>query len=382
MNRLAFPCLLLIFFLAASTLSARTRNAGLGPLEVRNHYPVTHAYLWMYPESTATLPDGEALTSYSFSMANTFVNTQGSTKKITKTEYDRGIVASDFESGEAAGQVVPNLGLYMDVESYRQNFRFKYGMSASFEVSLEVPFLTMTGGIMDEYVEAFHAMVGVSDGEQEGAYREYSDRNKFGFYIARNGELLVANDSGVFGDTFLGKRGDTSIGAKWNVWEGGRIMPAFTLKLNYKVANGEKGDDGLASSGNDDHGYMMTFSKGFDPWFVYFGQGMTNFGSNPDWVSDSVFHRFISLEWMMFSNQSLVIQNVIQSSIYPAEGNPSSDIPEEIRNYNLQASTALIMLGYKLQIYNLQFDTGFVQDYSNRGNETDFVVFFEAGLRW
>jgi hypothetical protein len=382
MNRLSFPTLLLFLLLAMSHLDARTRNAGLGPLEVRNHYPVTHAYLWMYPESTATLPDGEALTSYSFSMANTFVNTQGSTQKITKTEYDRGIVASDFESGEAAGQVVPNLGLYMDVESYRQNFRFKYGMSASFEVSLEVPFLTMTGGVMDEYVEAFHAMVGVSDGEQEGAYREYSDRNKFGFYIARNGELLVANDSGVFGDTFLGKRGDTSLGAKWNVWEGGRIMPAFTLKLNYKVANGEKGDDGLASSGSDDHGYMMTFSKGFDPWFVYFGQGMTNFGSNPDWISDSVFHRFISLEWMMFTNQSLVIQNVIQSSIYPAEGNPSSDIPEEVRNYNLQASTALIMLGYKLQIYNLQFDTGFVQDYSNRGNETDFVVFFEAGLRW
>ena len=73
---------------------------------------------------------------------------------------------------------------------------------------------------------------------------------------------------------------------------------------------------------------------------------------------------------------------VIQSSIYPAEGNPSSNIPEEVRNYNLQASTALIMLGYKLQVYNLQFDTGFVQDYSNRGNETDFVVFFEAGLRW
>ncbi len=382
MNRLSFPTLLLFLLLAMSHLDARTRNAGLGPLEVRNHYPVTHAYLWMYPESTATLPDGEALTSYSFSMANTFVNTQGSTQKITKTEYDRGIVASDFESGEAAGQVVPNLGLYMDVESYRQNFRFKYGMSTSFEVSLEVPFLTMTGGVMDEYVEAFHAMVGVSDGEQEGAYREYSDRNKFGFYIARNGELLVANDSGVFGDTFLGKRGDTSLGAKWNVWEGGRIMPAFTLKLNYKVANGEKGDDGLTSSGSDDHGYMMTFSKGFDPWFIYFGQGMTNFGSNPNWISDSVFHRFISLEWMMFTNQSLVIQNVIQSSIYPAEGNPSSDIPEEVRNYNLQASTALIMLGYKLQIYNLQFDTGFVQDYSNRGNETDFVVFFEAGLRW
>ncbi|MDA0857503.1 MAG: DUF3187 family protein, partial [Proteobacteria bacterium] len=248
--------------------------------------------------------------------------------------------------------------------------------------SLEVPFLTMTGGIMDEYVEAFHAMVGVSDAEQEGAYREYSDRNKFGYYIARNGELLVADDSPIHGDTFLGMRGDTSLGIKWNLWEGGRIMPAFTLKLNYKVANGEKTDGGQVSSGSDDRGYMFTFSKGFDPWFVYFGQGMTSFGKNPSWVSDSVFHRFISLEWMMFSNQSLVIQNVIQTSMFPAEGDPSSSIPEEVRNYNLQASTALIMVGYKIQIYNLQFDTGFVQDYSNRGNETDFVVFFDAGLRW
>ena len=84
----------------------------------------------------------------------------------------------------------------------------------------------------------------------------------------------------------------------------------------------------------------------------------------------------------MFSNQSLIFQNVIQTSIFPEEGDPSSLIPEEIRNYNLQASTALIMIGYKIQIYNLQFDTGFVQDYSNRGNETDFVVFFDAGLRW
>ena len=136
----------------------------------------------------------------------------------------------------------------MDVESYRQNFRFKYGMSASFEVSLEVPFLTMTGGIMDEYVEAVHATLGVSDGEREGAYREYSDRNKFGYFVARNGELLVADDSSVFGDTFFGKRGDTSLGAKWNLWEGGRIMPAFTMKLNYKVANGEKTDGGQTSS--------------------------------------------------------------------------------------------------------------------------------------
>ena len=96
MNRLAFPCLLLIFFLAASTLPARTRNAGLGPLEVRNHYPVTHAYLWMYPENTATLPDGEALTRYSFSMADTSVNTQRSTHQIAQPEYARGIVASDL----------------------------------------------------------------------------------------------------------------------------------------------------------------------------------------------------------------------------------------------------------------------------------------------
>ncbi len=42
-----------------------------------------------------------------------------------------------------------------------------------------------------------------------------------------------------------------------------------------------KTDGGQTSSGSDDWGYMLTFSKGFDPWFVYFGQGMTNFGKNP-----------------------------------------------------------------------------------------------------
>lgn len=382
MNRLVSLSLLLVLLLLGgfSPLQAKTRNAGLGPLEVRNHYPVTQAYLWMYPESTATLLRGEKLISYSFSMANTFINTQGSTQNITREEYNRGIVGSDFDS--TTGVPVPNLGLYMDVESYRQNFRFKYGMSDSLEFSVEVPFLTLTGGIMDEYVEAFHDLIGVSNAAQEGAYRSYSDRNQFGYYIARNGELLVADKSGVFGDTFLGKRADTSLGFKWNVWEGGRIMPAFTIKLNYKIANGEKTDGGQTTSGTDDRGYMLTFSKGFDPWFVYFGQGMTDFGSNPSWVSNQVFHRFISLEYQIYNNQSLVFQNVIQTSIFPAEGDPESAIPEEVRNYNLQASTALVMFGYKLQIYNLQFETGFVQDYSNRGNETDFVVFFEAGLQW
>ncbi len=76
------------------------------------------------PESTATHHIlGEALTSYSFSMANTFVNTQGSTRRSPKQNMIGG-VASDFNSADT-GQAVPNLGLYMDVESYRQNFRFR-----------------------------------------------------------------------------------------------------------------------------------------------------------------------------------------------------------------------------------------------------------------
>ena len=83
----------------------------------------------------------EALTSYSFSMANTFVNTQGSTQKITKTEYDRGIVAGDFESGEAR----PSCAKFGPVHGCRElpsKLPFQVWDVHLFEVSLEVPFLT------------------------------------------------------------------------------------------------------------------------------------------------------------------------------------------------------------------------------------------------
>jgi hypothetical protein len=240
----------------------------------------------------------------------------------------------------------------------------------------------MVGGVGDGTIESFHDLIGVSNSSNEGAYRAYSDKDQFGYYVARNGELLVADKTPVLGETFLGKRGDTTLGFKWNLLEGGRLMPAFTVKLNYKVGNGESTDGGQTTSGADDRGYMLTLSKGFDPWFVYFGQGVTMFGKSESWQSDSVFHRFLSLEYQMYSNQALVIQNVIQTSMFPAVGDPESTMEEERDNYNLQASTALLMVGYKLQVYNLLFETGVVQDYSNRGNETDFAIFFEAGLQW
>ena len=40
------------------------------------------------------------------------------------------------------------------------------------------------------------------------------------------------------------------------------------------------------------------------------------------------------------------------------------------------------MGGYKLEWNQLFWEMGFAQDYANYGNETDFVIFIEAGMQW
>ena len=56
---------------------AKSKNSGLGPLELRNQYPLTHQFLSLHPENTSTQKKGKSRLSYHIAVANTFVNTQG-----------------------------------------------------------------------------------------------------------------------------------------------------------------------------------------------------------------------------------------------------------------------------------------------------------------
>ena len=133
----------------ADSALAKSKNSGLGPLEFRNQYPVTHQFLSLHPENTSTQKKGKSRLSYHIAVANTFVNTQGHSKQITKTELQNGLTENDFYDDvnwtSGTDDKVRGFSLYLDAETTRHTFEYRFGLSDSLEFSLDLPFLSFVG---------------------------------------------------------------------------------------------------------------------------------------------------------------------------------------------------------------------------------------------
>ncbi|HBJ46364.1 MAG TPA: hypothetical protein DDY69_03405, partial [Deltaproteobacteria bacterium] len=255
-----------------NSAQAGSINSGLGPLEIRPQFIVSQPFLAMTPENSSTLKGGESKLSVGIEIANTFVNTQGPTEQITKKEVARGLTKEDFY--DKNGDAGKGYSLYLDAETKRKNLKYNYGISDSLEFKLEIPFLSFDGGFMDSSIESVHSLIGISNFKQGGAYRALSERNKYDYYVVKDGEFVYASNQIIYN-----VRGEPSMGLKWNLSEGGNVMPAVTLKLSYKFANSDRsGEQKLVRSGGVDWGHYLILSKGFDKWIVYFGDGKTRIG--------------------------------------------------------------------------------------------------------
>ena len=259
-----------IFIYGEIIVTGEILNSGLGPLEIRPQFVVNQPFLAMYPENTTTLKYGESRLSLGIEIANNFVNTQGPTEQITKKELKRGLTLSDFLDKD--GKVVTGFSLYLDAESRRKKIKYRYGISDSLELKLEIPFITFDGGTMDSTIESFHDMIGISNFKKGGAYRALSEKNQYAYYLVKDGKFLYASTKEIHN-----VRGEPDVGLKWNFITGGKILPAITLKMAYKFANSDRnGEQKLIRSGGSDWGHYFILSKGFENWIIYFGDGQTN----------------------------------------------------------------------------------------------------------
>jgi hypothetical protein len=278
------------------------------------------------------------------------------------------------------GNTVNGFSLYLDAESKRKKIKYRYGLSDSLEFKLELPFVSFDGGTMDSTIESVHSMVGISNFKKGGAYRALSERNQYDYYVVKDGQFVFASTKQIYN-----VRGEPNMDLKWNLSAGGKVMPAASLKLSYKFANTDRsGEQKLIRSGGADWGHYFILSKGFDNWIVYFGDGQTRIGNNLGFAS-SLFHRFMSMEYRFSEVDSFVFQTVSQSSIFPtssASSRSTSGENQEQRNSNLSVPTSVSAFGYKYLSGSIFWESGFVQDYNNFGNETDFVFFWELGVHW
>ena len=367
----------LLGLFASPPVWAKSENAGLGPLEIRTQFPVTMPFLAMYPENTATLGKGVSFFSYSYTVGNTIMNTEGEDRQITKDEISRGIVISDFYD-KTTNQSIPGFRLYMDIESNRHLFRFKYGLSESTEISVEQEFITHEGGCCwDAIIENWHDFVNVSNDDEHGNYRAYVDRSGYDYYVVKDGEFVIANS-----DHFIQEAGDLYTNFKWNLTMGGAVLPAVTVKLSYKFAKPNRTPvQKLISSGSSDYGYYLLLSKGFGDWILYFGEGASVL-SNTGVFASRLNHRFTTIEYRWSEDSSLLLQTLTQSSIFPQVGNLRTTSSQSV-SFDPSNSTDAAVVGYKGWWGKDWFtEFGFVEDYNQVGNETDIVIYLEGSRRW
>ena len=357
----------LVFLAAVSSASLRAaENGGLGPLSIRNQFPVGLAFLNYTPESPVTLPASTFQVRYQFSATNSFVNTQSPTNQagpfIDRTAVSRpgGLVASDFST--------VGYGLYLDVETKQHRFFFNYALGDSLEVGLELAWISLGGGSLDSRIDSVEDFFG---GVNED--RAFSDQDRFDYYLIRNG-VFLRNSS----QSFTNEPMDPVLNLKWTLSEGGDVLPALAVKLSYKapLESNPVGARQLISSGGSDWGYYVLFGKQIGRVVAHLQFGTTRLNVVPDQFAERLKHKMFGLEFRISPEYSFIVQSVSQSSIFKT-GNVLTNL-----DFSLGTQTDVGTLGFKHRGENFLSEFGFVEDYNQQLNEADITFYLEMGAAW
>ena len=343
-------------------------NTGLGPLSIRNQFPITLRFLDYTPEAPATLRDGTAELRYQFELTNTFINAQSplasNSTTITRTEVAAGLTPANFP---AAGY-----GVYIDAETRRQVLRLNYGLSDSLEVGLELAWITFGGGFLDDRIETVEHTAGGFNKD-----RQFSDRDRLDFYVTKDAgtsnSFLIASSQPA-----TNILQDPVLGVKWNLSRGGDVLPALTVKLAYKrpLDRQPTGERALVSSGGADFGYYLLFAKAVGDVVGHIQVGQTKLEVAPNTFAERLRHRMFGLEFRWSQVSSFVLQSVTQTSIFLRNEDTST------RDFDISRSTDVFVLGYKYLSRTFLFELGGIEDYNQQRNESDITLYFSTGWRW
>lgn len=341
-------------------------NGGLGPLSIRNQFPVTLGFLTYTPETVLTLPIDTFQFRYQFSVTNSFINTQSPRNAagpfIDKSTVSRsgGLVASDFAT--------TGYGVYLDVEARRHQFRFNYAFTESLEAGLELSWIGLGGGTLDSRIVSVEEFFG---GLNED--RAFSDQNRFDFYVIRDGAFLRQSSQ-----SFSSAPMDPVLNLKWTLSEGGDTMPAMAIKLSYKfpLESNPGGSRALISSGGRDYGYYFLFSKEIGFVIAHLQFGITRLEVDSNTFSDSLRHKMFGWEFRLDEQNSLIVQSVSQTSIF-SDANIQTNL-----DFSLASQTDVGILGFKHLANGFLFEIAMIEDYNQQRNEADITFYLELGWEW
>jgi len=289
--------------------------------------------------------------------------------KASVVERDKFKINADYTvSNITVSAFTPATSLYdlqIDLEVSRITIDLRYGIHDNLEIGLEIPYISLSSGYLDNFVEGFEDGIGARtprSRERQGSY-------EFDYSFMYNGRYLIQKKHSSDGI------GDMVLNAKYQlVREGGMLSPNLSLRSAVKFPTADKDD--LLGSGEFDYGIGLLLDKGFfNKLRLYLGASIA-FIERPSFLSDlgideHLFSGMAAMEYFFRDRFSLVMQVSGNSTPYPKSStNPLDNDAYEFClgvNYTWKEKT------------NISWNFALVENI-NSASSPDFT--FHTGLDW
>jgi hypothetical protein len=144
--------------------------------------------------------------------------------------------------------------IFLDVETHRSALDFRYGIARKMEFGIQIPNVSINGGFLDSFVEAFHGALGLGQGHRTEDYngqRAYG-RYELKYYYIRDGKFLL-NAHAAEG------LGDIRLMGGWQLYQEPSRAVALRVSLKLPTADSNL----LLGSGSTDLALWVTARNDF-----------------------------------------------------------------------------------------------------------------------
>jgi len=285
MKKLFFLLFVYVIFVPSSAFAYERLNPA-GPMPIKNQMPM-YLFWYFFPQEKAGVTEQKKFAAvFDYTVSNIIVD-----KVTTPTE---------------------EFIVKMDMEVNRYNLNLKYGPLENLEFGLEIPYLVMSKGYLDGFIEGFEKSVGA---KSVGA-RNNAEKRQFTYDIRHNDTRLIYLTSPASG------LGDIAFTAKYMLLDDMEYLPRASVRGGVKFPTASKNK--YLGSGKFDAGVGILLDKSFSRLFTYFNFN-TVFINKPDFLDELKMDHYIisgmlGLEYCFTEKFSSIIQGTFHSTPYPKTG--------------------------------------------------------------
>jgi hypothetical protein len=256
-------------------------------------------------------------------------------------------------------------GVDLDLEVWRTSLKASYGLTDNVNIGIEIPFLTISGGSLDEFVQNFHHFFGFPNGQ-----RDSTPNFRLGYEVTYNGQSIYKPTPALFG------LGDIILWHKWQFLHESTYWPTLSVKTSLKVPTGRV--DQATGSGHPDLGASFFIEKSWWRFHSYTLLGVTVNGGMRELdpiLGRASFMFGEAIEFNIFENLSLVTQVTGNTSIFKNTTERALTYP--VIDLNVGFIGEVPLDGYLKKIW---YEFAFSEDLLCFPPSTDFSIMFKVGF--